>query len=456
MEPQGDWTASLEQIGRDLILSEEPTQQIQKLVFGNVEQESTLLKIAIVGSGISGLVTAYLLSRKHDVTVFEAANYIGGHTNTITVEQDGECHAVDTGFIVYNERTYPNFIRLLQQLQVPTQPTTMSFSVRCDRTGLEYCSASLNHLFAQRLNLRRPRFYRMLLDILRFSRDATKVLEGDDNVTTIDSFLKTHRYSHDFVEHYLVPLGGAIWSCPAGHLRRFPIRFIAQFYQNHGMLNVFERPAWRVVQGGSQRYVKALTRSFADRIRLNCPVQAVTRGDDAVTVTPVGQTPERFDHVVLACHSDQALNLLTDASLAEREVLSAFPYQRNEAILHTDTSVLPRQRRAWGSWNYRIRPGASESVAITYNMNILQSLSSRRVYCVSLNEADDIDPARIIQRIAYHHPLFCARQAVAQKRHGEFLRARRTSFCGAYWGFGFHEDGVNSALAVCRTFDLTL
>ena len=411
------------------------------------------MKLAIIGTGISGLVAAYRLRGRHDVTLFEALDYVGGHTNTVDVEWDGERHAIDTGFIVYNDWTYPNFIALLDELGVASQPTTMSFSVRDERTGLEYNGHSLSTLFAQRRNLLRPSFYRLLWEIARFNRIGT---EWQTNVlatepeATVAEFLARHRFSAAFCEQYLLPMGAAIWSCPPGAFGTFSLRFILEFFRNHGLLNIRNRPTWRVVQGGSRSYVQALTLPFRDRIRLNAPVQQVRRRADCVNVVSRTGEGEAFDHVIFACHSDQALSLLGETATAtEREVLAAIPYSRNVAVLHTDVRVLPRRQRAWASWNVCVREASSaRPVAVTYNMNILQGLTSRHTFCVTLNDESRIAPEKVLRRFEYHHPIFTAQRTAAQSRHGELLNANRTSFCGAYWGNGFHEDGVNSALAV--------
>jgi predicted NAD/FAD-binding protein len=407
------------------------------------------MQIAVIGSGIAGLVAAYRLHAEHDVTVFEANDYVGGHTNTVDVELDGESHAIDTGFIVFNDWTYPNFIALLDELGVASQPTTMSFSVRDDRSGLEYNGHSLNTLFAQRLNLLRPRFYRMLADIVRFNREARRLVRNHDDETTVGEFLARHGYSRSFAELYLLPMGAAIWSCPTGTFPQFPIRFIVDFYHNHGLLSVLRRPTWRVIEGGSRTYVEAMTRGFRDRIRLRTPVMGVRRFTDRALVQLRGGETRPFDHVIFACHSDQALRILgDDATANEREILSKFPYERNVAVLHTDTSLLPRKRRAWASWNYRLGGDDAAPASVTYNMNILQRLRARHTFCVTLNDESRIDPVKVLRRFEYHHPVFTTQRAAAQARHGELLNVNRTSFCGAYWRNGFHEDGVVSALAI--------
>lgn len=407
------------------------------------------MKTAIVGAGISGLVAAYRLHPQHEITVFEAGDKPGGHTNTIQVEYDGETHSIDTGFIVFNDWTYPYFIALLDELGVQSQPTEMGFSVRDDATGLEYAGQSLNSLFAQRRNLFSPRFLRMLWDIVRFNREALQQGDQLSPSMTVAEFLHAGRYSAAFAKQHLLPMGAAIWSCPLGTFSQFPIRFIVEFYRNHGLLNIVNRPIWRVICGGSQTYVDALTKSFQERLRLRCPVESVRRRTTGVEITVRGQEPEWFDHVIFACHSDQALSILgDDATPLERHVLGKFPYGRNVAVLHTDASVLPRCRRAWASWNYRLCDDDRTPATVTYNMNILQGLRSRHTFCVTLNDETRIDPSRVLGRYEYAHPIFITERAAAQARHAELLTANRTSFCGAYWRNGFHEDGVVSALRV--------
>jgi uncharacterized protein len=413
--------------------------------------EIKIVRIAIVGAGISGLVAAHLLGREHQVTVFEAASRLGGHTHTVEMAIDGEVQSVDTGFIVFNDSYYPNFRRLLDSLAVETQLTAMSLGVRCDRSGLEYSGASLRSLFAQRSNLIRPAFWRMLRDVLRFQREGPAALATLGDETTVAAFVEARKYSDEFLRYFLVPMGSALWSSPAGDFLHFPVRFIIEFFANHGMMQVLGRPPWRVVRGGSARYVEALVRNTVADFRTSAPVQAVSRDSDAVILRHSGAS-ERFDQVIFACHSDQALEILgAGATAAEREILRHFPYRENRTVLHTDTSVLPRNKRAWACWNYHLAPELERSAAVTYNMNLLQSLRSKHTFCVSLNE-EGIDPAKVIRRLTYHHPVFKPGRKAMQARQGELIGPNRTSFCGAYWGFGFHEDGVRSALAVCRHF----
>lgn len=409
------------------------------------------MKIAIVGSGISGLTCGWLLHRRHDVHIFEAADYIGGHTHTVDFELEGRQYSVDTGFIVCNDRTYPNFLTLIDHLDVSRTPSPMGFSVCCDATNLEYCGSGLSGLFAQKRNLIRPQFLRMVSDILRFNREGSRDADQVADDITVGQYLDRHHYSDWFTKYYLLPMGAAIWSCPTGTFRSFPIRFILEFYRHHGLLSLTNRPTWYVIDGGSKRYIEALTGPFRERIRLNSPVQSVHRDSDRVVVYSDGG-PEEFDEVIFACHSDQALKLLHVPTSDERRILGAFPYQSNEAVLHTDTAVLPRRRSVWSSWNYRIRPDADDCATLTYDMNQLQHIDSEHQFCVSLNDVDDIDRSRIIGKYRYAHPVFTVDRRRMQQRHAEVIRTNRTSFCGAYWGNGFHEDGVSSGLAVCRQF----
>ncbi len=406
-------------------------------------------RLAIIGTGIAGLVCAHRLQRDYDLTVFEAADYIGGHTHTVDVSLGGRDYAIDTGFIVFNELNYPRFTRLLDELDVASHESSMSFSVRCDRTGVEYKGSSLNTLFAQRRNLLRPSFHRMVRDILRFNREAPDLLRHDDDTLTVSAYRDRASYSPRFVEHYLVPLGAAIWSCPPGRFRSFPMRFVVEFLQQHMMLALRGRPTWRVVSSGSRRYVEALTRPFRDRIRLGTPVRNLRRlGSEVLLSTRAGDV-ESFDHVIVACHSDQALGLLENPTPRERDILGAIPYQANDVVLHTDVSVLPRRRRAWAAWNYHVPARAGGPATITYNMNILQGLRAPETICVTLNETASIDPRRVIARFTYDHPVFTSGRDAAQRRHAELIDCDGLSFCGAYWGYGFHEDGVRSAWAVC-------
>ncbi|HXV40119.1 MAG TPA: FAD-dependent oxidoreductase [Steroidobacteraceae bacterium] len=411
------------------------------------------MRVAIIGAGIAGNVVAHRLHRAHDVTVFEAASHAGGHSHTHEVEVAGRRLAVDTGFIVYNERTYPRFTELLRELGVATQESSMSFSVRDEASGLEYNGTSLNALFAQRRNLLRPSFLGMVRDILRFNREAPRLLAAPGGELPLAELLERGRYGRAFREHYVLPMGAAIWSTDPAAMLRFPARFFVRFLHNHGMLTVGDRPVWRTVQGGSARYVERLTAPFRQRIRLETPVEWVRRAPGGAIVKPRGHEAQHYDAVFLACHSDQALALLTDPSDAEREVLAAIPYQRNEAVLHTDAGLLPRRALAHAAWNYHVLPDGRGPVALTYHMNILQRLRSPVPLLVTLNHSDAIDPGRILKRIVYRHPLFTPASVAAQARQRELNGARHTYFCGAWWRNGFHEDGVASAEAAIAHFE---
>jgi len=406
------------------------------------------MRIAIVGAGISGLTCAHLLHRAHDVVVFEAADTAGGHAHTVDVETGGRVHAVDTGFIVFNDRNYPGFERLLAELDVPTQSSMMSFSVS-DGRGFEYNGASPNGLFARRRHLVSPAFHRMIADLVRFNRNARRLL-GSDVDPSLGEWLAAGGYGELFIERLIVPQVSAVWSADPRARWSFPARFLAEFFDNHGMLGFRRRPRWRTVLGGSRKYVEAVTRPWRTCLRLATPVEAILRSPDDVTITTRRNGAERFDAVVLATHSDQALALLADSSNREREILGAIPYQRNDAVLHTDPAMLPRCRRARASWNYHLRSDPTGPPAVTYHLNRLQSLDADVELCVTLNRADEIEPARIIARFDYAHPVFTHAGIAAQRRHGEISGGRRTHYCGAYWGWGFHEDGVQSALRVAR------
>jgi predicted NAD/FAD-binding protein len=409
------------------------------------------MKVAVVGTGVSGLVAAYLIGRRHQVTVFEANDYIGGHTNTITVDDPEGPLSVDTGFIVYNERTYPNFTKLLRRLDVASQASDMSFGVCCEATGLEYGSNGPGGLFAQRRNLWRADFHRMLVDIVRFNRQLRRLLAKGDESLDLSEVLSRGGYGRLFGSHFIVPMAAAIWSANPAHIHRFPALTFARFFRNHGFLDLYDRPRWRTVSGGSNRYVKALTADFCNRIHLGTPVTAVRRRPERVEVDSRLGTLT-FDRVVMATHSDQTLALLEDATRTEKELLGAIRYQPNEAVLHTDARLMPTRRKAWASWNYRLPRRSRRAATLTYWMNNLQRLTRSTPYLVTLNGSDGIDPARILRRIQYHHPVFDHGAIRAQRRHAELDGQNRTHFCGAYWGYGFHEDGVNSGLAVARWF----
>jgi predicted NAD/FAD-binding protein len=415
------------------------------------------MKIAIIGSGISGLTAAYLLNRNHQISVFEASDWVGGHTHTVDVQVDGRLYAIDTGFIVFNNWTYPNFIKLLDQLGVAYQPTEMSFSVCDPESGLEYNGNTLNSLFAQRSNLLSPVFWGMLRDILRFNREAVNDLEQGRIASDVSlgNYLEQHGYGQRFIEHYIVPMGAAIWSMSLADMLNFPLQFFLRFFKNHGLLSVSNRPQWQVIKGGSSNYVAPLCASFAEHIRLQCPVQRVERDATGVTVYSANGS-ERFDKVVFACHSDQALKMLAEPSAAEQQILGALPYADNDVVLHTDTRLLPKRPLAWASWNYRLGGPANQPAALTYDMNILQGITSPSTFCVSLNQTAAIEPSKILARYTYAHPQYSLAGVAAQARWEELLGANHSYFCGAYWANGFHEDGVVSGLRVAAAFGETL
>jgi len=427
-------------------------EKLKLNTFSQTHSRKYPLKIAIIGSGIAGNTLAYHLHKTHDITVFEANSHIGGHTHTHTIEHEGLNYNVDTGFIVFNDRTYPNFIALLNELNVEWQPSSMSFSVRNEVTGLEYNGTNLNSLFAQRSNIFKPSFHQMIRDILRFNKKALSLLESGSEIELGD-YLAQGNYSKQFIDHYIIPMGAAIWSTDAKQMLAFPARFFVRFFHHHGMLTINNRPEWRTIKGGSASYVSKLTAGFTDKIRLNTPIESVRRLKASVRVKPLHGEEEKFDYVFFACHSDQALKLLSDASADETEILSAIPYQENTIYLHHDVSMMPKRPLAWAAWNYHVTEKPLDKVAVTYNMNILQNLKSKMPLLVTLNHTDFINPAKVIKRIKYMHPVYTVAGAAAQARHAEISGVNRTGFAGAYWQNGFHEDGVVSALNALKHFD---
>lgn len=407
------------------------------------------MQIAVVGSGIAGLASAWLLAREHEVTLFEANDYLGGHTHTHDVEVGGRRYAVDTGFIVFNPPHYPFLHKLFGELDVASQPTTMSFAVKNERSGLEYNATDLAGLFCQRRNLVSPRFWRMLADLKRFYRDAPALLDDPNAGPTLGEYLDEHRYSHAFAGDHLLPMASALWSSPSSQIMKFPAKYLVQFMANHQMLQMRDRPQWRVVKGGSQTYVRALRKNWRVRERLGCAATRVTRDVDGVTVqNPAGT--ERYDHVVLACHSDQALAVLGDAGVQEREILGAMRYQDNDTVLHTDADLLPRRRRAWAAWNAIVPRDDTQACTVSYCMNLLQSLDCAEPIVVTLNRTAQIAPQKILKRLRYQHPVYTQASVAAQKRKAEIQGVNRTWFAGAYWGWGFHEDGMRSAVDVAN------
>lgn len=410
-------------------------------------------KIAIVGTGISGLTCGYYLHKEHDVTLFEANDYIGGHTATVDVSLDGKEYAVDTGFIVYNDRTYPNFIKMMNEIGVEGLPTQMSFSVRNDGSGLEYNGHTVSTLFAQKRNWANPKFYRFISEILRFNKLA-KSFANDKSTDsqTLGEFLDEHDFSPFFTDNYILPMGAAIWSSTLADMRAFPLMFFLRFFLNHGLLDITNRPQWYVIKGGSRSYIGPLTKGFADNIRLNSLVEKVIRTDNGVGIEVHGET-HWFDDVIFACHSDQAMRMLGDISSTEQEILGDMAYQANEVVLHTDIGLLPKRKAAWAAWNYLLDGSQEEQErlpSLTYNMNILQHIQSDHTFCVTLNSTKKINPNKILRSFTYHHPVFTTESIAAQQRKDEVQGKQSTWFCGAYWYNGFHEDGVRSALDVVQ------
>ena len=411
------------------------------------------MKIAIIGSGISGLTASYLLNRNHDIVLFEKNDYVGGHTHTHEIGHDNKVWHVDSGFIVYNEHTYPNFIKLLDILGVERQLTRMGFSVKSPSKNLEYAGHSLNGLFAQRSNLLRPSFLRMLLSMRRFNKEARQDLPRLDKNTSLGDYLSLNNYSSEFVHNFILPIGAAIWSTPSANMLNIPAIFFIRFFENHGLLQIIDRPKWWVIKGGSNQYVKKITQDFRNKIRISTPVKAIDRKENSVFIRfGLDSQEEEFDAVVIATHSNQAIKLLKKPTEKEKEILSLLPYQPNDAVLHYDDSILPTRRTAWSSWNYLLDKNPEDPVALTYNMNILQSLNASKTFCVTLNSTELINKNKIIKNLNYEHPLFTIEGVNAQKRKREISGQNNTYYCGAYWHNGFHEDGVVSALDICSQF----
>lgn len=416
------------------------------------------MRIAVIGSGISGNIVARLLSTKFDVQLFEAGTHAGGHSLTTDVSLDGSIYPADVGFMVFNDRTYPRFCEMLSRLGVASRASDMSFSVQCDLTGCEYQGSSLNGLFAQRFNLLRPDFLKLIRDILRFNHAARIAADEDrlDEGQSVREFLDTLSLGERFHRQYLIPMAAAIWSSVPNQIYDFPAKFLIGFFRNHGLLQVKDRPQWRTIVGGSRQYVDALLEPIRDRVRLNCPVNAVTRTLDHVAVQFGHGDTEQFDEVVFATHADQTLRLIQDASEAEREVLESFPYQANEAVLHTDGAMLPQRKRAWASWNYFVPESLGEPASVTYDLSRLQGLDSPEPILLTLNRTEPIAESRVIRRFSFHHPVFDTRSINGQRRFGEISGQNRYHYCGAYWRYGFHEDGLQSGLRVADHFGIGL
>ena len=418
------------------------------------------LRIAVIGGGVAGITAAYLLQRRHQVTLYEKNDYVGGHTHTITIPEGPDAGTpVDTGFIVLNDRTYPRFNRLLEQLGVPIQASEMSFSYFCEKTGFQYASRDFNSLFARRRNLLDAGYLRLLLDILRFNRTARRELvAGGLAALTLGRFLEQHRFSARFREQYIIPMAAAIWSSPDDDVADFPMETFARFFSNHGLLTVSDQPQWYVVQGGSHTYVKAFQKGFQGIIVTDEPVQGIRRGADAVTLTLADGRQHHLDHVVIATHADEALQLLQDPTPDESRLLGPWRYSTNQVVLHSDPGFMPSNPRAWASWNYTRERGASgrAPVTLTYHMNRLQGLETRRSYFVTLNPRRAIDDANVIVPLTYTHPMFTFESLATQPQLAKLNGANRTSYCGSYFGYGFHEDAVRAATLVAESFGISL
>ncbi len=420
-----------------------------------MKSKNKKLKIAVIGSGISGLTSAFLLSKKYEVSLYEKNNYIGGHTHTHEIYENDKKINVDSGFIVYNENTYPNFMKLLNILKIESQHTKMGFSVKSDYEDFEYAGNSVNSIFAQKSNILRPNFLKMIYQILRFNKVSKNEFNNIDENVTLNDFLIKFSFSEKFINHYIIPMGAAIWSTSPQKMLNIPAKFFIRFFNNHGLLEVTNRPQWWVIKNGSFQYVKKIIKPFEKNIFLNCKVNSIIRKNNQVKIK-FDKGEKIFDHVIIATHSDQALNLLSDPTDDENKILGAIKYQKNIALIHTDQSILPRRKIAWSSWNYLLNESQDDFVTLTYNMNILQTLKSKKVYCVTINNTTSIDDRKIIKKIKYHHPLFDILSVKAQQQKNKICGQNNTYFCGAYWGYGFHEDGVNSALDVCKKFGIEL
>lgn len=414
--------------------------------------------IAIIGSGISGLTSAYLLNQKHQITLFEVNDYIGGHTATVDVEVNGKAYSIDTGFIVFNDKTYPKFLELLDQIDIGRKETEMSFSVHNQLTGLEYNGHNLDTLFSQRKNIFNPKFWSLIRQIIRFNKQC-KALYDDSSIPeklSLGDFLQKNNFSDYFAQHYILPMGAAIWSTSLEQMLDFDLSFFIRFFYNHGLLNISDRPQWFVIPGGSRNYIPNLIAHFADRIKLNSKVKTVERNGQGVEVIMESGETFHFDDIVFACHSDQALKLLSKPTTDEIDVLGNIPYSANEVVLHTDINLLPKQKKSWASWNYSLDADRQRPAAVTYNMNILMGLESETTFCVTLNQSEQIDPSKVLRTFVYHHPVFNQQSFNAQKKRHLICGKNNTHFTGAYWHNGFHEDGVRSAVEIAERFGVTL
>lgn len=415
-------------------------------------------RFAVIGAGVSGLTAAYLLSKKHHVSVFEKAERLGGHTATVDINHEGKSYAIDTGFIVFNDKTYPNFLALLADIGIEKQVTEMSFSVHNSDTGLEYNGHNLDTLFAQRRNILRPKFWLLVKDILRFNKLCKKCFQAKNyaHSLTLGEFLQQHKFSDYFSAHYILPMGAAIWSSSLEQMAQLQFHFFVEFFYHHGLLSIADRPQWYVIPGGSKNYLAPLSESFAKNINLNADIKTIIRHNNAIDIHFNDGEIQTFDEVILACHSDQALTLLGDASAEEQSILNAMPYSENSVVLHTDESLLPTRRKAWASWNYQLLADRTKPASVTYNMNILQGFTTEQTFCVTLNQREAIDENKILREFTYHHPVFTMQSIEAQRRRLEICGKQHTHYIGAYWYSGFHEDGVRSAIDVAKRFDCHL
>lgn len=417
--------------------------------YGGLMEHGSAVKgqqIAVIGAGVAGIVAAHRLQKNYRVTLFEQAERLGGHTHTVVIADGPDAGTpVDTGFIVFNEATYPMFIAFLDELGVASRETEMSFGLYCRQTGLIYAGNTFNGLFAQRANLLRPQFYRFLLEIGRFCRQAGVDLAHEDDLGTLEDYVHRHRFMPFMVDNYLKPMAAAIWSTPAGQVAAFPARSFLRFFSNHGLLSLHNRPRWRTVCGGSHRYVKAFADRFTGAIRLNSTIERVRRTEEGVLLEFADQHQERFDRLVIATHADQALRLLADPTAEEARLLGAWQYEANTTVLHTDLSVLPPLSRAWACWNFRREAGPEQGVYVTYSMNILQGLTTRNHYLVTLNRPEGYDPRQVVATMVYHHPTYTTGSMATQPGLPSLNGVRQTWFCGSYFGWGFHEDAVRSS-----------
>ncbi len=409
------------------------------------------MKIAIIGSGISGNTLAYYLNPHHQIALFESNDRIGGHSHTHHIDVFNQKVSVDTGFIVFNKKTYPNFLKLLHELKVPYENSAMSFSVKDSQKDFEYNGTNLNALFAQRKNFINPSFYKMIREILRFNKSSIILLSGDEEISLGD-YLKREGYSDFFKKYYILPMGSAIWSSNIKTMMQFPAKFFIQFFNNHGMLNINDRPQWLTISGGSINYVDKMIKPFRKKIKLNQNIKYVERKKDHIAIHHKDRI-EKFDWVFFACHSDEALKLIKSPSFHEKNILKAIPYTDNEVILHYDDHFMPKRKLAWAAWNYHIDDNANSPASLTYNMNILQNLKTEVPLLVTLNPLQKINKKKIIKTLSYAHPQYSLRSIEAQSKYHLISGVNRTSFAGAYWGNGFHEDGVKSALDAIQQFN---